>query len=58
MVVNLDGRSLVLDNLDDRVRSWSEIGHHRALYSLNDQVVWLHVTVKETLQLAQTRTRR
>ncbi len=58
LVVNLAGRSLILDNLDDRVRAWSEVRHYRPLYSLNEQAVWLHVTVKETARLAQARTRR
>lgn len=55
LVVDLDGRSLVLDNLSDRVRSWSEFPHYRPLYSLNEQAVWLHVRVRETAQLAQAR---
>lgn len=55
LVVELDGRSLVLDNLSDRVRSWSEFPHYRPLYSLNEQAVWLHVRVRETAQLAQAR---
>ena len=55
LVVELDGRSLVLDNLSDRVRSWSELPHYRPLYSLNEQAVWLHVRVRETAQLAQAR---
>ncbi len=55
LVVKLDGRTLVLDNLNDRVRSWSELPHYRPLYSLNEQAVWLHVTVRETAQLAQAR---
>ncbi len=55
LVVELNGRSLVLDNLDDQVRSWSELPHYRPLYSLNEQAVWLHVRVRETAQLAQAR---
>lgn len=55
LVVELDGRSLVLDNLSDQVRSWSELPQYRPLYSLNEKAVWLHVRVKETAQLAQTR---
>ncbi len=55
LVVEIDGRSLVLDNLSDRVRSWSELPHYRPLYSLNEQAVWLHVRVRETAQLAQVR---
>ncbi len=55
LVVELDGRSLVLDNLSDRVRSWSELPHYWPLYSLNEQAVWLHVRVRETAQLAQAR---
>ena len=55
LVVELDGRSLVLDNLSDRVRSWSELPHYQPLYSLNEQAVWLHVRVRETAQLAQAR---
>ncbi len=58
LVVKLDGRTLVLDNLDDRVLSWSELPHYRPLYSLNEQAVWLHVTVRETAQLAQARKQR
>lgn len=58
LVVQRDGRTLVLDNLEERVRSWSELRHYRPLYSLNEQAVWLHVTVRETAQLAQARTRR
>ncbi len=58
LVVKRDGRALVLDNLEDRVRPWSELPHYRPLYSLNEQAVWLHVTVRETAQLAQARTRR
>ncbi len=58
LVVDLDGRALVLDNLEDRVRPWSELPHYRPLYSLNEQAVWLHVTVRETAQLAQAPTRR
>ncbi len=56
LVVQLDGRTLVLDNLYDRVRSWSDLPHYRPLYSLNEQAVWLHVTVRETAQLARART--
>jgi len=56
LVVQLDGRTLVLDNLYDRVLSWSELPHYRPLYSLNEQAVWLHVTVRETAQLARART--
>ncbi len=58
LVVKLDGRTLVLDNLYDRVRSWSELPHYRPLYSLNEQAVWLHVTVRETAQLARARKQR
>ncbi len=58
LVVELDGRTLVLDNLSDRVRSWSELPHYRPLYSLNEQAVWLHVRVRETAQLAQARKQR
>ncbi len=58
LVVELDGRALVLDNLEDRVRPWSELPHYRPLYSLNEQAVWLHVTVRETAQLAQAQNRR
>ncbi len=58
LVVERDGRALVLDNLEDRVRPWSELPHYRPLYSLNEQAVWLHVTLRETAQLAQARTRR
>ncbi len=52
LVVNLDGRSLVLDNLHDQVLAWSEVRHYRPLYSLNEQAVWLHVAVKEAAQFA------
>ncbi len=45
LMVNLEGRSLILDNLDDRVLEWSAVGHYRPLYSLNERAVWLHVTV-------------
>jgi predicted transglutaminase-like cysteine proteinase len=55
LVDKLDGRTLVLDNLSDRVRAWSEFPHYRPLYSLNEQAVWLHVRVRETAQLAQAR---
>ncbi len=58
LVVKLDGRALVLDNLEDRVRSWSELPHYRPLYSLNEQAVWLHVAVRETARLAPAPTRR
>ncbi len=58
LVVKLGGRALVLDNLEDRVRSWSELPHYRPLYSLNEQAVWLHVTVRETAQLVQARKQR
>lgn len=56
LVVQLDGRTLVLDNLYDQVRPWSDLPHYRPLYSLNEQAVWLHVTVRETAQLARART--
>ena len=56
LVVQFDGRTLVLDNLYDQVRSWSDLPHYRPLYSLNEQAVWLHVTVRETAQLARART--
>ncbi|MEE8506498.1 MAG: transglutaminase-like cysteine peptidase [Kiloniellales bacterium] len=58
LVVELDGRALVLDNLEDRVRPWSELPHYRPLYSLNEQAVWLHVTLRETAQLAKAQNRR
>ncbi len=49
LVVELGGESLVLDNVDDRVLSWSEVGHYKPLYSLNEQSAWLHVAVRDRL---------
>ncbi|WP_282607845.1 transglutaminase-like cysteine peptidase [Pelagibius sp. Alg239-R121] len=49
LVVELGEESLVLDNLSDRVVSWSEVGHYRPLYSLNEQSAWLHVKVRDRL---------
>lgn len=49
LVVELDEESLVLDNLNDRVVPWSEVGHYRPLYSLNEDSAWLHVIVSDRL---------
>lgn len=49
LVVELEGESLVLDNLSDRVLSWSDVGHYKPLYSLNEDSAWLHVPVRDRL---------
>ena len=57
LVVDLDGRSLVLDNLEDRALEWAEVGHYRPLYSLNERAVWLHAAVKGKARIARARTK-
>ncbi len=38
-VVDLDGHSLVLDNIEDRVVEWPEVRQYRPLYSMNERAV-------------------
>ena len=49
LVVKLGDESLVLDNLHDQVVSWSDVGHYKPLYSLNEDSAWLHVPVRDRL---------
>lgn len=49
LVVEFGDESLVLDNLNDRVVSWSDVSHYKPLYSLNERSAWLHVMVSDRL---------
>lgn len=42
LVVTWQGEDLVLDSLDQRIRSWNEVRHYHALYSFNEDAYWLH----------------
>ena len=43
LVVDVDGRELMLDNLAPAVVSASANPHYRAYYSINESGWWLHL---------------
>ena len=46
LTVTRDHRTLVLDNLRDRIVPWRELDHYLPIYSLNEQSAWLHTRSK------------
>jgi predicted transglutaminase-like cysteine proteinase len=42
LVAFLDGRSWLLDNLNDSVTATEAVGHYRPVYSINETAWWLH----------------
>ena len=51
LLVQGDGRTLVLDNQTDAVRPWDAVPFYRALYSLNETGAWIHVSARDVLRL-------
>jgi predicted transglutaminase-like cysteine proteinase len=43
LAVHLDGEILVLDNLDNAIRTESEVPHYRPYYSVNEQARWMQL---------------
>jgi predicted transglutaminase-like cysteine proteinase len=42
LTVTREHRTLVLDNLRDRIVPWRELDHYLPIYSLNERSAWLH----------------
>jgi predicted transglutaminase-like cysteine proteinase len=42
LVVDWQGQEIVLDNLNDRIRSWDEVANYHAVYSINEYAYYLH----------------
>ena len=50
LTVTGDDRTLVLDNLRDRILPWRELDHYLPIYSLNEQSAWLHTRAESLLK--------
>ena len=51
LTVTRDHRTLVLDNLRDRIVPWRELDHYLPIYSLNERSAWLHTRAESLLTL-------
>ena len=49
LTVTRDHRTLVLDNLRDRIVPWRELDHYLPIYSLNERSAWLHARAESLL---------
>ena len=49
LTVTQDHRTLVLDNLRDRIVPWRELDHYLPIYSLNERSAWLHTRAESLL---------
>ena len=49
LTVTRDHRTLVLDNLRDRIVPWRELDHYLPIYSLNERSAWLHIRAESLL---------
>jgi len=46
LAVTWEDRTLVLDNLRNRIVPWRELHHYLAIYSLNERSAWLHASAE------------
>ena len=51
LTVTREHRTLVLDNLRDRIVPWRELDHYLPIYSLNERSAWLHTRAESLLTL-------
>jgi predicted transglutaminase-like cysteine proteinase len=49
LTVTRENRTLVLDNLRDRIVPWRELDHYIPIYSLNERSAWLHTRATSLL---------